>query len=224
MWICIGENVADLQHFNNRELYNALVVLNIDRSKAYTKHSEDFDIDESKWVTIYMLPHLLKVSNRVKELQYKIVHSFVATNKLLFKMKIKPSPQCNMCHLYEQTLHHLFFTCTTVRNFWFKVCDWIMNEKYIHVTLTVQKVLFGLENTNDNFYTNVIILNAKYFIVKCKYSDILPTINNFILFLEKCVWSGKQNTCMQKWNLKKCLTAYNLKKESTRDSYYCKLL
>ena len=45
-----------------------------------------------------MIPIKVGVSNKAKENQYKIMHDYIPTNKLLFKMKIKDSPRCNFCN------------------------------------------------------------------------------------------------------------------------------
>ena len=81
----------------------------LDKSASCTKLSEQFEITENEWNQYFLLPHKSGVTNRVKELQYKILHSYVATNKLLYKMNIKASPRCNFCFLYNQDIEHLIF-------------------------------------------------------------------------------------------------------------------
>ena len=49
------------------------------------KYSEQFKLDLEQWKKIYMLPFNLKISTKAKEMNYKILHNFVATNKLLLE-------------------------------------------------------------------------------------------------------------------------------------------
>ena len=82
-----GNNIQDVTF---REIYDDLVFKKRDKSRSCEKFSEQFEITENEWNYFFMLPHKSGVSNKVKELQYKILHSYVATNRLLYKMNIKP--------------------------------------------------------------------------------------------------------------------------------------
>ena len=84
-----------------------LVYRKIDRSKAHEKNSESFENKNGKKHQPSF--HRLDVTNAAKELQYKILQNYIATNKLLYKMKIKPNPRCNFCNLNTQDIAHLFF-------------------------------------------------------------------------------------------------------------------
>ena len=43
---------------------------------------------------------------------------FTPTNNLLYKMKTICSPTCNFCNLETETIEHLFFDCTHVKDIW----------------------------------------------------------------------------------------------------------
>ena len=98
-----------------------MVLNKIEFSKASITYSNEFTLDKADWEDIYVLPRKLKMSNKVKEINYKILHNYVATNKLLYKIGINDSPRCNFCNLYEQNTKHLFFECLSIRNFWFAI-------------------------------------------------------------------------------------------------------
>ena len=183
--ILIGEKKMNIICSKNDIIYHALVVKKIDRSKAYRRFSEQLNINEDEWLNIYMLPHSVGVNNRVKESQYKILHNYAASNRLLFKMNILHSLRCNMCNLYEQTLQHLFFTCVIVRNFWFDIVAWLDSEFDFVVTLDLKSVLFGMEKNVKNSFVNEVILYAKYFIANCKYMETYPAADKFVTFLRK---------------------------------------
>ena len=52
------------------------------------------------------MPHTLPISNKAKGMHYKIVHGYVATNHVLYKMDIVNSDVCNFCKHCEQTVFH----------------------------------------------------------------------------------------------------------------------
>ena len=105
----INSITKDLTNVNLKLLYEELVRKKLDVSKANVDYSNEYNINDEKWKLIYKLPHTIKISNKIKELQYKILHGYVATNKLLYKIKQIGSPRCDFCFLYTQTIKHLFF-------------------------------------------------------------------------------------------------------------------
>jgi len=164
-----------------RQIYEELIYLKHDRSASCLKYSETFEINENDWLQYFMIPHASGVSNKVKEAQYKILHSYVATNMLLYKMKVNPSSRCNFCFLYRQDLNHLIFECMVVKNVWFKIKGWLLEVFDIHVDFSLKDVLLG--SLKESQFVNKIILHGKYYILKCKYQDKTPNIDNFIDYL-----------------------------------------
>ena len=99
---------TELQNMNQKSIYKALVIKKLDRSAAYRKYTATYNLDEDEWKSIYLMPHTLPISNKAREMHYKIVHGYVATNHLLYKMNIMNSDVCNFCKHCEQTVFHLF--------------------------------------------------------------------------------------------------------------------
>ena len=81
-------------------------------------------IDINRWMEIYSLPRICDVNNRVRDLQYKIVHRFLPTQSLLYKMNKIDSSLCLYCNLYVDKLEHALFDCLVVKNFWLEVFDY----------------------------------------------------------------------------------------------------
>ena len=119
---------TELQNMNQKSIYKALVIKKLDRSAAYRKHTATYNLDEDEWKSIYLMPHALPISNKAKEMNYKIVHGYVTTNHLLYKMNIVNSDVCNFCKHCEQTVLHLFYDCTHVKRFWLAVEQWLTRE------------------------------------------------------------------------------------------------
>ncbi len=177
----VQNNSIDIRQVRCTDIYNDLIIKKMCKSKACIKHSDCFDITDEEWKEIFMLPLKAGVTNKERELQFKIIHGFVATNHLLYKMKIKTSPRCNFCFLYRQDINHVLFECIDVKIFWFGVSKWLLELFELNITFCLRNILFGsLENTS---FINRIILYGKYYILKCKYQDVTPCIDSFIMYI-----------------------------------------
>ena len=63
-----------------------------------------------------------------------------------------------------ESLEHLLFHCTiTVKNFWLASSSWINKQNISMETLTLNNILFGVFNHNEDF----AILNHLILIAKC---------------------------------------------------------
>ena len=104
-------NIQDL----NMKLIKKFLVLNTKLDSEFKNmayYNTTFgQMDSDAWAKIYVLAHLLPVNNKVIELQYIILFRFVVTNKLLYQIPIKTTPNCPICEVDTQTIEHLFFEC-----------------------------------------------------------------------------------------------------------------
>ena len=165
-YVSVNGDKVELQNLGHKELYKALVTQKLDRSTAHRKYTETYNFNEEEWTTIYQMPHTLSISNKAKELHYKIVHGYVATNRLLHKMNIIDSDICDFCDQQEQTPCHLFYECRLVKEFWASVQSWLTTECGINCAFCPKTVLFGVLE-KDNFL-NTVICYAKLHIMNCK--------------------------------------------------------
>ncbi len=173
-----GKNIINVTY---KQIYNDLILQKCDKSASCAKFAIKFQIADDEWKEYFLLLHKSGVINKVKELQYKIFHSYVATNKLLYKMNIKPSPRCNFCFLYSQDIEHLIFECMVVKNFWFRVREWLLRQFEIEKTFCLKDIMLGC--LTDCSLINKVVLYGKYYILKCKYQDNMPNIEPFIEYV-----------------------------------------
>ena len=179
MLVKIKEEIITLDEaLKAKKIYSHFINQKMDRSKANTTYSNKYKLNKDEWKKIYLLPFELNVYNKSKELQYKILHKYVATNKLLFKIGKVDSARCNFCFLYEQDIEHIMYDCIYVRNFWFKVEDLLKETFHIQVCFNKENILFGYMEDQNQFYKtiNILILKGKKYIMECKYN------NNNIIF------------------------------------------
>ena len=137
------------------------------------------DMDHVTWQYIYSLPHDILKCNKVKELQYKILYRYIGTNRLLFKIKINPSPRCSFCELYTESIEHLFYDCFIVKNLWLQLQQNWNDCHSSNMVLKQQDIILGYNihlgfSSLINQAINIVILYGKYYIFKCKLENESP--------------------------------------------------
>ena len=75
-----------------------------------------FDIHERQ--KIYSLPFRVTRGIKLTIFQYRIIHNFLYTNYILYKMKKVENPHCPFCTNVDQTVSHLFVSCPCASSFW----------------------------------------------------------------------------------------------------------
>ena len=128
-------------------------------------------ITDKEWESIFMVPALAPVDNKIKDLQYKIIMRFTPTNNLLYKIKKIGSPTCNFCNLETETIEHLFFDCTHVKDIWLFAFAEFQKLTGFHFVPTLRNCILGIYDVNDenSRIINTIMLLVKMYIMKCKY-------------------------------------------------------
>lgn len=167
----------DITNTTIKNIYNQMIIKKKDISKANLKYSAIFNITDEQWKAYYKMYQKINVLNKAKEVQYKIVHDYVATNKLLYKMNKIDSPRCNFCELYTQDTCHLFSECLEIKNFWFAINNWLQTNYNEVLNLTPKSILFGQLDSSE--IQKKINMYAKLFIYKCKYKNNIPHFETF---------------------------------------------
>ena len=65
-----------------------------------------------EWKKVYMLPRIVTIDSSLRSLQYKILDNIWYLNERLYKFNIVDSPLCSLCGAYNESIKHLFCTCT----------------------------------------------------------------------------------------------------------------
>ena len=84
---------------------------------------------------------------------------------------------CAFCNAEEESLEHLLYLCKISSFFWKELLSWIAVEANIVLNASLLDILFGKFDLEKDFLlVNHIFLLAKYFIYKCKLSQVIPTL------------------------------------------------
>ena len=163
-----------------KPIYNAILGEK-DKSNVCKKWEEILG-KEIDWNKIFIVVNNIKES-KLKWFQLRICYRVLVTNSILTHMNITESNKCNFCQSEKDTIPHYLWECQHVQRFWNALIN-ILKEKCVHcerLTLNATLVLFGKDNkikTDDCFQH--ILLTAKYYVYKCRFNKVKPSIDFFI--------------------------------------------
>ena len=106
---------------------------------------------------------------------FKLLHRFLGTNSLTYKIGKNDSPRCVNCNLYEEKIEHLFHHCVNVKQIWSKVeevCSQIVNRR-LRFNAT-NEILLGFQlgdTSRENIIVNKLLLYCKYYIWHAKMNN-----------------------------------------------------
>ena len=107
-------------------------------------------------------------------------------------MKRIESKRCTFCSMYAESITHIFYDCTEIKQLWYEIqniLERIDNRVYI---LTSKDIVLGFDlekNSKDNMFVNNVILQGKLYIWTCRSSNQNPSYIKFKEYLEsrKCL-------------------------------------
>ena len=149
-------------------------------SQLFWQNRYQYEINENHWKA----PSLSTKEERLRLLQWKILHNIYPTNILLQKMKLRDNNRCSLCHEID-FIEHFFWRCKKLQLFWDNVKQTIFLKTDLQISLDEQAVLFGYKvdqmKLKHNKTVNHILLIAKMCISKYRYGvkvDPICIFNN----------------------------------------------
>ena len=102
--------------------------------------------------------------------QFRFLQRILGVNNFLFRIKVKESPLCSLCHESNETLEHLFWDCDFVKIFWSESHNLCLKSRF-EIDFNCIKFGFFEDATHP---INFFILHGKYFIFNCKLNNKIP--------------------------------------------------
>ena len=172
-------SIIDAQMKGAKGFYNILIHRE-EKSNCCSKWEERLG-EEINWESCF-----LKISKipdiKLKWFQTRVTHRIIATNIVLKEMGITQTTFCDFCKRERDSIQHCFWRCAIVNRFWKDLAE-LLNTTCLNVhnlKFCETFILFGVEgNVASNETLDFLVLFAKYFIYKCKYGKIKPTIIRF---------------------------------------------
>jgi hypothetical protein len=114
------------------------------------------------WTQIWTKLKKIKVTNKVKEFQWKCLHNINYTEHRLKKMNLS-NGRCHLCQIRDndETMQHLFFKCPSVNKI-IKEIEAIFNRSGLTANIEIKELnmmlgLYGGEDLDDIFNTVIFI-------------------------------------------------------------------
>ena len=148
------------------------------------KHKWITEFGNINWKVTWNYNHRYCVTNKVREVSFKIMHLIYPCNQLLLKrFRVDIDEKCSFCENSTESVCHLFYDCICVRFFWLEI-EYLFNMFYSKKVQLKKKDVFlfygkcDVENERI-FILNLFILLGKYFIHKSKWAKKKPRIQEF---------------------------------------------
>ena len=110
----------------------------------WNRYVEDID-----WKNVWLLPNRYLLTNKVREISFKIIHRCYPSNDHIHKrFKKVIDVKCSFCSMEIETVTHLFWLCPIVQSFWTDICNFIANTIDKNCELFWKDVLLGIYNCN----------------------------------------------------------------------------
>ena len=176
IWYCIQKGSKCIQNIINKNNVTPTAV------RKWDNMFEDLE-----WKKIFPFCHKITQEAQLKWFQTRLLHRLLPTQKYLYLCKLVDSPDCNFCEQEEQTISHMLYDCTVIFQFWTDFQQ-MLKSKCQHCnnfSIDSELVLFGVKkNIKTDKVLDLIILQAKFYIYKCKLQDLKPVISTFICLLK----------------------------------------
>lgn len=171
--ICFSSNSSG-RNRRIRQLFQNEIV-----SLPYTVSFWNGQFVNIPWKKVWTLASKYLITNKVKEVSYRLLHLFYPVKLYLKKMFPDIDPLCSFCGTEEESIAHLFWDCLYTGLFWKDFCIFVRTFSSLSFSLIYKDVLFGQHNFDKDakdqyFLINLFIFLAKFFIHKCKFQDVKP--------------------------------------------------
>ena len=182
----------DILTSNTKSIYSNLICINKLVPPAVNKYKIMFpEIDDLNTSNLFLIPRVCTRSNYIKDFQFQILHRYLPTNHLLYKMNKIGSMSCTFCNIHCETITHLFYECTCVKSLWMFIDNVIELTENVKTNLKCQDVLFGLGFQSKICFKykdiNNLILHAKDFIWRCRKYNRQVSRLEFVSWLGTCI-------------------------------------
>ena len=130
------------------------------------KWNHDFNsvIDDQSWNRIFKVCHHTTPDNVLISFQLRIIYRILGTKYYLKKVGISDSDNCQRCHIFPETLLHMFVDCSYVQRFWNNLAKYISDKANYNIKFTDFTIIFGslINDQNSEPFNNLLLISKKY--------------------------------------------------------------
>ncbi len=92
-------------------------------------------IADIHWKKAWLNPYKFCILNKVKEVQFKILHKIYPCKAFLSKF-MDIENKCSFCNVQEEDLDHLFYSCNLSLKFWSDVSFFYLPQEMLIINYT----------------------------------------------------------------------------------------
>ena len=170
-------------------------------SKGRDKWISLLGITTEDWESAFFKLKFTTKDTKLRWLQFRLLHNILTTNRSVSKYKEDQTDLCTFCNNQSETIQHLFYSCTVVKQFWVQLFD-LINKRCRHANNFKVNEIFILFGESEHMYSDnvcdLILLLAKLFIYRSKVQKSNLVLRNFlkdvhnIYSCEKIIYKNNQ--------------------------------
>ena len=142
--------------------------------------------EEINWDKVFEFTRKIK-EIKLRWFQMRITYRIIVTNSVLKEMGIVESNNCSFCNTERDSIYHYLWSCPCSQLFWNEF-ERYLKQKCTHcerLKITKSLALFGCgEKIKTDIGFDFILLHAKYFVYKCRFTKTKPRLTAFLNYLK----------------------------------------
>lgn len=136
-------------------------------------------IDHIDWKKVWTLPLKYIITNKVREISFKLLHKFYPAKAFLKRFKSNINTSCSFCGAPDETALHIFWDCPHTQLFWVEFSNFMKRNVLPGFSLLLKDVLLGFFDIqkatfNEYFIINLLLFLAKFHIHRSKFTQQNP--------------------------------------------------
>jgi hypothetical protein len=165
----------DVKEKGSRVIY--WMVINKKRKPPTTKRRKwEIDIEEDIPIPVWK-KHMtqmrkLNESTKMQAWTYKFLMRLIPYNTRLHVMGLSPNTECTFCGDQQETIKHLYWNCTKLKEIWKYI------EGKFHTKINIKLGLLGIQTPKYNKVAGLYMYlhTVRYYLHLCKCGGRIPTI------------------------------------------------
>jgi len=178
--ITIVGKLVDLLDVTSKMVYNEFRSHKQTPPTAKAKLMSRYPDLSIEWKRLYSLAFEITLDTKLREFQYKLLNLIIFTNKKLYQFKMVELPPYAPFVTRRRNPWSIYCIFVSRQDFFEELLSWLANEFNISFNVTLLDILFGKFDIGKDFLIiNHILVLSKFFIYKCKYSNLTPSLTVF---------------------------------------------
>ena len=135
-------------------------------AKNFYKYDFNLVIDKESWNRIFKVCHHTTPNNVLIWVQLGIIYRILGIKYYLKKVGISDSENCQRCHMFPETILHMFVDCSYVQRFWNNLAKHVSDKINYNIKFTDFTIIFGslIIDQNSESLNNLVLISKKVYI------------------------------------------------------------